>query len=141
MQLAVSSGLPSAIEIYILEESLETMQVGELGWALGRGTLCGYSVVSFTNQRMSPQSHTLLAAKAVMKYIWGKKPNAAASIFCSAAVLKSQQGQNRQRLYNLQQFGIYDILSSIEHNYSLILKQMVKDDNLHKIQHLFIINI
>lgn len=31
MQLAVSSGLPSAIEIHILEESLETMRVGELG--------------------------------------------------------------------------------------------------------------
>lgn len=31
MQLAISSGLPSAIEIHILEESLETMRVGELG--------------------------------------------------------------------------------------------------------------
>lgn len=31
MQLAISSGFPSAIEIHILEESLETMQVGELG--------------------------------------------------------------------------------------------------------------
>lgn len=31
MQLAILSGLPSAIEIHILEESLETMRVGELG--------------------------------------------------------------------------------------------------------------
>lgn len=34
MQLAISSGLPSAIEIHILEESLETMRVGELGQRL-----------------------------------------------------------------------------------------------------------
>lgn len=31
MQLAILSGLPLAIEIHILEESLETMRVGELG--------------------------------------------------------------------------------------------------------------
>lgn len=34
MQLAISSGLPSAIEIHILEESLETMRVGEFGQRL-----------------------------------------------------------------------------------------------------------
>lgn len=45
MQLAILSGLPSAIEIHILEESLETMRVGELGWGLGTRNfvwlLCG----------------------------------------------------------------------------------------------------
>lgn len=34
MQLAILSGLQSAIEIHILEESRETMRVGDLGWGL-----------------------------------------------------------------------------------------------------------
>lgn len=39
MQLAISSGLPSAIEIHILEESLETMRVGEFGQRRGTRNL------------------------------------------------------------------------------------------------------
>lgn len=99
MQLAISSGFPSAIEIHILEESLETMQVGELGWALGTRNfvwlLCGLihkpKNVTTISYALSSQSCDAVYLKKKKK----KKTKAAASIFSFTAGFKSQRGQNQ----------------------------------------------
>lgn len=71
MHLAIASGLPSAIEIHILEESLETMWVGELGCELGMRNfvwlLCG---LIHKPKNVATISYALIAAKAVMQCIW-----------------------------------------------------------------------
>lgn len=96
MQLAISSGLPSAIEIHILEESLETMRVGELGWGLGTSNfvwlLCG---LIHKPKNVTTISYAL-SSQSCMQCIWKeKKPEAAASIFSFTAGFESQQGQNQ----------------------------------------------
>ena len=65
-KLAILPGLALAIEMSILEESLETMWVGKSGWGL---ELCGHSVVSFTDPRMSPQAAALTAAGVARQHV------------------------------------------------------------------------
>lgn len=107
MQLAILFGLPLTIEIHILEESLETMRVGELGWGLGTRNfvwlLCG---LIHKPKNVATISYALSSQSCDAVYLW-KKPKAAASIFPFTAGLKSQWGQNHQLLYKLQQFGIH----------------------------------
>ena len=91
-KLAILPGSTLAIQMSILEESLETMWVGKSGWGLEQ---CGYSVVSFTDPRMSPQAPALSAAKVVRQYIWegeGIKPRQHHQFSLNSLCLQPQQG-------------------------------------------------
>lgn len=116
MQLAILSGLPLAIEIHILEESLETMRVGELGWGLGTRNfvwlLCG---LIHNPKNVATNSYALSSQSCDAVDLRKKNPKAAASIFSFTAGFKSQRGQNQQLLYKLQQFGIYYMKSFLLH--------------------------
>lgn len=123
MQLAILFGLPLTIEIHILEESLETMRVGELGLGLGTRNfvwlLCG---LIHKPKNVTTISYALRSQSCDAVYLW-KKPKAAASIFSFTAGLKSQGGQNQQLLYELQQFGIHYMKSF----FSCIIKNILVD--------------
>lgn len=108
MQLAAPSGLPSAIEIHILEESLETMRVGELGRALGmrnsvrllRGLI-----------RKTQECHHNFICSLQPKMWWStseRQQRQFSPFYCTVETI------NQQLLFKLLQFGAYSTLLLIK---------------------------